>query len=150
MHNTVAKALCLSRPHSITNAGTCGLRLQNHQECQAQFVFKHTYITNLETTPADAIISAANQITETLCTHAPINMCEEDLENLQRLETIFARASQTNSDVKIKTTPIRTPPRVQTTTPDQDTNKARTAALQELDTQPRVHRDFKTSNNSSK
>ena len=55
--------------------------------------FKHNYITNPETSPADAIISAANIMTETLRTHTPINMCEEDIEALQRLETIFARAA---------------------------------------------------------
>ena len=91
---------------------------------------KHNYITNPETTPSDAIISAANRMTETLRTHTPINICEEDLEALQSLETILARAARTNSEVQIKATPIRTPPRVQTTTPKQDTNKARTAALE--------------------
>ena len=78
-------------------------------------------------------------MTETLLTHTPIHMCEEDLEAVQRLKTIFARASQTKSDVQIKATMIWMPPRVQTTKPDQDTNKARMAALQELATQPRVN-----------
>ena len=73
-----------------------------------------------------------------------INMCEEDLEALQRLGTIFARVAQTNSDVQIRRTPIRTPPRVQTKTPDQDTNKASTAALKELATQPRVQQTIFT------
>ena len=38
--------------------------------------FKHNYITNPETTPINAIISAVNRITETLRTHTPINMCK--------------------------------------------------------------------------
>ena len=75
-------------------------------------------------------------MTETLHTHTPINTCEEDLEALRRLKTIFARAARTNTDVQIKATPIRTPPRVLTTTPDQDTNKTRTASLQERAPQP--------------
>ena len=41
-------------------------------------------------------------MTEALRAHTPINMCEEDLEALQRLKTIFARAAWTNSDVQIK------------------------------------------------
>ena len=94
------------------------------------FFLKHNYIKNLETTPAYAIVSSANRMTETLHTHTPIKMCEEDLEALQRLETIFARTSRTNRNVQIKSTPIQTPPRVQMITPDQDTNKARTEALQ--------------------
>ena len=110
----------------------------------ARHSFKHNYITNPETTPADAIISAANRMTETLHTHTPINMYKENLEALQRLETIFARAARTNRDVQIKSTPIRTPPGVQRTTPDQDTNKARTEALQELATQPRVQQTIFT------
>ena len=77
-------------------------------------------------------------MTETLRTHTPNNMCEEDLEALQRLETIFARVARTNRDVQIKAMPIRPSPRVQTTTPNQGTNKSRTAALQELAAQPRV------------
>ena len=92
--------------------------------------FKHNYITNPETSPADAIISAAKQMTETLQTHTPINMYEEDLEALRRLKTILTRAAQTNTDVKIKATPMRNPPRVLTTTPDKDTNKTCTASLQ--------------------
>ena len=102
--------------------------------------FKHNYITNPETTPENAIISAANIMTEALRAHTPINMCEEDLEALQHLETIFSRAARTNTDVQIKATPIRTPPRVLTTTPDQDTKKTRTASLQERATQPRVQK----------
>ena len=47
--------------------------------------FKHNYITNPETTPTDSIIAAANRMTETLCNHTPINMCENDLEVLRRL-----------------------------------------------------------------
>ena len=105
---------------------------------------KHNYITNPETTPADAIISATNRMIETLCTHTSINMCKEDLEALQRLETIFARAARTNSDVQIKATPIRTPPKVHTIAHDQDINKARTSALQELATQPRVQKTIFT------
>ena len=107
-------------------------------------VFKHNYIKNPKTTPADTIISSANLMTETIHTHTPIKMCEEDLEALQCFKTIFARASRTNSDVQIKATPIRTPPRVQTTTPDKDTNKAHTASLQELTTQPRVQQTIFT------
>ena len=61
--------------------------------------FKNNYITNTETTPTDAIIAAANRMTETLRTHTPINMCEEDLEALRRLKTIFARAARKNIDV---------------------------------------------------
>ena len=95
---------------------------------------KHNYITNPETTPSDVIISAANRMTETLCTHTPINICEEDLEALQRLETIVAKAARTNSDVHIQATPIQTPPRVQTTPSDQDTNKTCTASLQKRST----------------
>ena len=60
---------------------------------------KHNYIKNIETIPADTIISSANLMTETLRTYTPIKMCKEDLEALQRLETIFSRAAQTNSDV---------------------------------------------------
>ena len=101
-------------------------------------LFKHNYITNPETTPSDVIISAANRMTDTLRTHTPINMCEEDLEALRRLETIFTRAAQKNTEVQIKATPIRKPPRVLTTTPDQETNKTRMASLQERATQPRV------------
>ena len=44
--------------------------------------FKHNYITNTGTTPSDAIIAAANRMTETLRNHTPINMCEDDLEAL--------------------------------------------------------------------
>ena len=100
--------------------------------------FKHNYITNPETTPEDAMISADNRMMETLQNHTPINMCKEDLEDLRRLDTIFTKAAQTNTDVKIKATPIRTPPRVLTTTLYLDTNETRTASLQERATQPRV------------
>ena len=85
--------------------------------------FKHNYITNPETTPTDAIIAAANRMTETLRNHTPINMCEDDLEALRLLETIFTRAAATNTNIQIKATPIRTPPRVLPTTPNLDTNK---------------------------
>ena len=61
-------------------------------------------------------------------------MCEEDLEALQRLETIFARAARINSEAQIKKTPIRTPPRVKTITPNQDTNKSHMSSLQDLAT----------------
>ena len=105
---------------------------------------KHNYITDPETTPVYAIISAANQITETICTHTPINMCEEDLEALQCLETIFSMEARKKSDVQIKATLIRTPQRVQKTTTNQDTKKACTTALQELATQPRVHQTIFT------
>ena len=81
---------------------------------------------------------------ETLRTHTPINMCKEDLEAPQRLETIFSRAARTNTNVQIKATPIRTPPRVLTKTPNQDTNKTRMASLQELSTQPSVHQTIFT------
>ena len=77
--------------------------------------FKHNYITNPETTPTDAMIAAANRMTETLRNQTPINMCEEDLEPLRRLETIFTRAV-TNTNIQIKATLIQTPPRVLTTT----------------------------------
>ena len=83
-------------------------------------------------------------MTETLRNHTPISMCEDDLEALRHLKTIFTRSAQTNSDVQIKPTPIRTPPRVQTTTPEQDTNKARTEALEELDTQTGVQQNIFT------
>ena len=85
--------------------------------------FKHNYITNPETTPTDAIIAAANRMTETLRNHTPINMFKDDLEALRLLETIFARAAATNTNIQIKATPIRTPPRVLPTTPNLDTNK---------------------------
>ena len=101
-------------------------------------VFKHTYIINPETSPADAIISAANRMTETLLTHKRSNMCKEDLEALQRLEIVLSKAERTNSDVQIKSTPIRPSPRAQPTTSEQDKNKAFTAALEELAAQPRA------------
>ena len=85
--------------------------------------FKSNYITNTETTPTDAIISAANRMTETLRNHTPINMCEDDLEALRLLETIFTREAATNTNIQIKETPIRTPPRVLPTAPNLDTNK---------------------------
>ena len=100
--------------------------------------FKHNYITNPETTPTDAIISAANRMTETLHNHTPINMCEDDLEALRRLETNFTREAATNTNSQIKATPMRTPPRVLPTTPNLDTNKTQTASLQERTAQPRV------------
>ena len=100
--------------------------------------FKHNHITNPETTPADALISAANGMTEKIRTHTPINMCKDDIEALQRTKTIFSRAARKNSDVQIKATPIWTPPRVLTKTPNQDTYKTRTSSLQERATQPRV------------
>ena len=108
------------------------------------FFFKHNYITNPETTPTDAIIAAANRMTDTLRNHTPINMCEDYLEALQRLETIFTRAAATNTNIQIKATSIRTPPRVITTTPNLDTNKTRTASLQERATQPRVQQTIFT------
>ena len=61
--------------------------------------FKYNYITNTETTPTYAIIAAANIMTETLRNHTPINMCEDDLEALRRLETIFTRAAATNTNI---------------------------------------------------
>ena len=85
--------------------------------------FKLNYITNPETTPTDAIIAAANRMIETLLNHTPINMCEDDLEALQLLETIFTRAAATNTNSQIKATTKRTPPRVLPTTPNLDTNK---------------------------
>ena len=108
------------------------------------FFFKHNYITNPETKPADAIIAAANIMTETLRNHTPINMCEDDLEAMRLLETIFTRAAQTNTSIQITETPIRTPPRVLTTTPNLDTNKTRTASLQERATQRRVQQSIFT------
>ena len=71
-------------------------------------------------------------------------MCEEDLEDLQRLETIFARVERKNSDAQIKSAPIQMSPRVQMTMPEQDTSKARTAALEELATQTRVQQKIFT------
>ena len=71
-------------------------------------------------------------------------MCKEDLEALQRLDTILARAARTNSDAQIKPTPIRTSPRVKPKTPEQDTNKAHTTALEEIATQPRVQQKIFT------
>ena len=81
---------------------------------------------------------------DTLRTHKPSNMFEKDLEALQRLEKGFSKAAQTNSDVKIKSTPIRPSPRVQPTTPEQDTNKALTAAPEELAAQTRVQQKIFT------
>ena len=106
--------------------------------------FKHNYITNPETTPSDAIISATNIMTETLRTHTPINMCEEDLEALRLLDTIFTREARTNTNVQIKEITIWTPTRVITTTPNQDTKKTRTASLQEHTTQPRLQQTIFT------
>ena len=87
------------------------------------FFFKHNHIKNPETTPTDAIIAAANRMIETLRNHTPINMCEDDIEALRLLETIFTRAAATNTNIQIKATPIRTPPSVLPTTPNLDTNK---------------------------
>ena len=106
--------------------------------------FKHNYTTNNETTRTYAIIDAANIMTETLHNHTPINMCEDDLEALSRLEKIFTRAAATNTNSQINATPIRTPPRVLPTTPNLDTNKTRTASLQECTTQPRVQQKIFT------
>ena len=83
-------------------------------------------------------------MTETLCNHMPINMCEDNLEALRRLGTIFTRVAETNTNIQIKATLIRTPPRVLPTTPNLDTNKTRTASLQERATQPRVQQTIFT------
>ena len=61
----------------------------------------YNYITNPETTPTDAIIAAANRMTDMLCNHLPINMCEDDLEALRRLKEIFTRAAATNTNSQI-------------------------------------------------
>ena len=106
--------------------------------------FKHNYITNPETTPTDAIIASANRMTEKLRNHMPINMCEDDLEALRRLETIFTREAATNTNSQIKATPMRTPPRVIPTTPNLYTNKTQTASLQERTTQPTVRQTIFT------
>ena len=107
-------------------------------------LFKHNYITNPETTPTDATIAVANRMTETLRNHTPINMCKDNLEALRRLDIIFTREAATKTNIQIKAPPIRTPPRVLTTTPDQDTTKTRTASLQESTTQPRVQQKIFT------
>ena len=85
--------------------------------------FKHNYNINPETTPTDAIIAAANRMTETLHNHTPIKVCKDDLEALRRLETTFARVAATNTNIQIKETPIQKPPRVLPTTPNLDTKK---------------------------
>ena len=115
-----------------------------------KFFFKHNHIKNPETTPTDAIIAAANRMTETLRDHTPINMCEDDLESLRLLETIFTKASATNTNLLIKATMIRTPPRVLPTTPNLDTTKTRTASLQERATQPRVQKTIFTNMSKQK
>ena len=100
--------------------------------------FKHNYIKNPETTPTDIIVAAANRMTETLRKHTPINICEDDVEALRCLETIFTRAATTSNNSQTKATPMRTPPRVLPTTPNLDINKTQTVSLQERTTQPRV------------
>ena len=106
--------------------------------------FKHNYITNPETTSTDAIIAAANIMTKTLQNHTPINMYEDNLEALQRLETIFTRAAATNTNIQIKATPMQMPPRVLTTASNLDTNKTRIASLHECVTQPRLQQPIFT------
>ena len=56
--------------------------------------FKHKYITNPAATPADAIISAANRMSEALRKYKPNNMCEYNLAVLWRLHAIFTRAAK--------------------------------------------------------
>ena len=63
--------------------------------------FKHKYISNPTVTPADAIISAANRMTEALRTHKPTGMHEEDIQALARLEQIFQAAAKNNTDVDV-------------------------------------------------
>ena len=76
--------------------------------------FKHKYITNPTVTPEDAIISAANRMSQALRQYKPNNMCEDDVQALSRLEHIFTKAANNNSTVNIQAIEPPTTPRVQT------------------------------------
>ena len=74
--------------------------------------FKHKYITNPTLTPEDAIIAAANQMTETLQTHKTPGMYKEDVQALARLDQIFQDAITNNTSVEINTVELAVSPRV--------------------------------------
>ena len=75
--NTSTKALCVS--------GTV--------------FFKHKYITNPSVTPEDAVISAANRMTDAPKIHHPHNICEDDIQALHFLEQIFEQAADNNKEL---------------------------------------------------
>ena len=54
-------------------------------------VFKHNHITNPTVTPADAIVHAAKELTEALKGNVPGSLREISLEELERVEQIFAQ-----------------------------------------------------------
>ena len=81
--------------------------------------FEHNHITNPTVTPADAIFRAAKELTEALKGNVPGSLGETSLEELERVEQIFAQTSQCYKSMnKVVEQPSRvmeeaaTPPRV--------------------------------------
>ena len=54
---------------------------------------KHKHITNPTVTPVDAIVHAAKELTESLKGKVPRSLGETSLEELERVEKIFAQKS---------------------------------------------------------
>ena len=100
--------------------------------------FKHKYITNPSVTPKDAIISAANRMSEALRMYKSNTMQEEDIQALHRLEAIFKEAAVNNDTVEIQATTTIPSPRVQAKQQQVRNHKALTAALEEMAKPPRV------------
>ena len=71
--------------------------------------FKHKHITNPNVTPADAIVYVAKELTEALKGNVPGSLRDTSLDDLEKLEQIFAQKSQS---YKAMRKVVEQPPRV--------------------------------------
>ena len=84
---------------------------------------KHKYTTNPPITPEDAVIYAANRMTDALKMHHLHNMGEDNIQALHCLEQIFKQAADNTKELGIKTTPPIPTPRVDA--PQQSTTQSK-------------------------
>ena len=83
--------------------------------------FKHKHTTNPTVTPADSIVHAAKELTEALKGNVPRSLGDTSLDDLAKVEQIFAQRAQSYKAMsKVVEQPPRvrkesaTPPRVET------------------------------------
>ena len=84
---------------------------------------KHKHITNPTVTPADAIVHASKELTEALKGNVPGSLGDTSLDDLAKVEQIFAQKVQSyKAMIKVVEQPptvrkeATTPPRVETPT----------------------------------
>ena len=87
--------------------------------------FKHKYITSPTVTPADAIVQAAKQLTDSLNDVVPPPISKSGIEQIKRLTSIF-----TNDD-DVAPTEGAHPPRVENTNAKSKTKDAEEAPKEE-------------------